>query len=269
VLEPARSRSPEDAAIRSALGEAAYALGNPDAAAAHFRTALERKLDDAATWSGLALALSELRQHEAAITAGRRAVARDPRSGETHAALGHALTAAGDAASAVAVLERAVQQDPGSGRAWGLLAAARVRTARSPADFERARTALDQAEALLPGSARVAYTYGLLLSAQRRHEEAVAMFERALRRDPNYTDALYNLGVALAFSGRAAESKAVRLRFEKIRALERDIANLQLRLARDSENRTLWQRMLHLAEARGDRQRAAVARTHLYRGTQR
>jgi tetratricopeptide (TPR) repeat protein len=204
--------------------------------------------------------LADSHQHDQARDAAQRAQRLAPDSSRANEALGYALSAAGDMGGAIRSLQKAVKIDPKNGRAWGLLAAERVRAARTPTEFADADAALAKADEFLPASPLVPYYRGLLLSARRDYPAAVKEFRRALERKPYYSDALYNLSVALALSGRKEESAATRARFERLHNYERDINNLQLQLGRDPNNKELWQKMKELATSFGDASRTELAR---------
>jgi tetratricopeptide (TPR) repeat protein len=139
----------------------------------------------------------------------------------------------------------------------------RIHAARSKEEVAEAERILARAEALRPDAPSVPYGRGLLLEKQGRHQEAITEYERALELDPNDTDALYHLGLSLAFVGRTAESAKVRARFDQARDYERERIQLELRLQRDPDRADLWRRLLALAEAHGDDARAQTARQQL------
>jgi tetratricopeptide (TPR) repeat protein len=170
---------------------------------------------------------------------------------------------AGNTTKSLAALSRAVTAAPNDARAWRLLAAARVRSARTPEEFARAEEALARAERLTPALPMIPYQRGLLRAREGRHSEAIGEFQRALERNPNFTDALYNLSLSLAFAGRAEESAQARKRFERASDYQRDRTALQLRLSADPENLALWRRLAQRAEAQQDIATADLARRHI------
>ena len=88
---------------------------------------------------------------------------------------------------------------------------------RMKGDDQAALVHYTEALRLNPAYYKAHYNLGNLLSRQRRYEEAEAYFTEALRLNPGYADAHYNLGVVLQTKGsyEAAErhfAEAVRLR---------------------------------------------------------
>lgn len=264
-LEEALRREPGRADALTALGEAHYALGNRVEALEKYGEAVKRDPTNARAWAGYAFPLADTHKHDAAREAAQKALRLEPQAGWAYTALGYAEDKAGNIQAAVEALTRAVERDAGDGRAWGMLASARTRLARTPEAFVEAADALAKADALLPDAPVVPYYRGLLLAAQRRHAEAAEAFRRALQRNPNFTDALYNLSISLAFAGQKRESAEARARFERAHAYDRDIHNLQLRIRRDPTRADLWRRMKRLAETHGDAERAQLAQQRLER----
>src|SRR5207302_897437 len=109
----------------------------------------------------------------------------------------------------------------------------------------------------------VPYYRGILLTTRHHYEAAAEQFRIALTRRPGFTDALYNLSMALSFAGRPQESAAIRRQFERLRDYDRAVTNLQIRIGRDPSNAALWRRLLQLAEAQGDTSRISLARKRL------
>ena len=88
---------------------------------------------------------------------------------------------------------------------------------RMKGDDQAALAHYTEALRLNPGYYKAHYNLGNVLYRQRRYEEAEAHFAEALRLNPGYADAHYNLGIALQTKGsyEAAEghyAEAVRLR---------------------------------------------------------
>src|SRR5260370_16634606 len=55
---------------------------------------------------------------------------------------------------------------------------------------------LQEAVSANPEDARAAYYLGNLLYDRRRHREAIALWERAARRDPSFSTVWRNLGIS-------------------------------------------------------------------------
>ena len=65
-------------------------------------------------------------------------------------------------------------------------------------DFQHSLILLRHAVELKPGSAPAHNYYGFALARNGSVDQAVQEFQKALKLDPRYPDALYNLGTALA-----------------------------------------------------------------------
>jgi TolB-like protein/DNA-binding winged helix-turn-helix (wHTH) protein/Tfp pilus assembly protein PilF len=105
-----------------------------------------------------------------------------------------------NAAEAISLFDRALALDPMSVEAESWLAdtlATRVleqTTETAAADIERAEGMSSQALAASPRSAFAHYTRGHVLRAQRRCEEAIPEYERALALNRNFLGALADIG---------------------------------------------------------------------------
>jgi len=82
--------------------------------------------------------------------------------------------------------------------------------------YEEALAAYEQAIRLDPNYAKAYYNIGVALYDLKRYEEALAAFEQAIRLDPDYADAYNNKGVALDNLGKSKEAKQA---YEKARQL--------------------------------------------------
>ena len=78
---------------------------------------------------------------------------------------------------------------------------------------------LNEASTLLPDSALLAYDLGVVHTASGEHAEAIAAYSKALKENPNFPEALNNLGAALAQKGNLKESIA---NYERALALRSD-----------------------------------------------
>ncbi len=252
-----------DAFLNTAAGETDLALGNYSTAAARFRSALSIKRTEADARAGLSFALAKGHEHTAALEEARKAIALEPNNSRCLLALGHALLVSGNIREATPQLERCVELDPRQAAAWELLCGILVEAAQATGDFMEAQKRIEQATAAAPRSAVVAYLSGLMYTGQRRYDDAIKSFQNSLAMNPSNPDALYNLSIALGFAGRKEESEDARKRFTGMREYLREATDLQVRLQRDPDRKDLWRRLLRLAEARGDVERAAFCRARL------
>jgi TolB-like protein/cytochrome c-type biogenesis protein CcmH/NrfG len=123
---------------------------------------------------------------------------------------------------AQALLEKAISIDPNYGQALGVLAASYIFCAHmgwtdiavAAPIAERAALAAIRADGEDPWAHHALANVRLI--AQRRHDDAIAEFELALKLNPNFSQAQGYLGLALTYRGRwqegaEAASRALRL----------------------------------------------------------
>ncbi|TMA34696.1 MAG: tetratricopeptide repeat protein [Deltaproteobacteria bacterium] len=172
---------------------------------AKLRALLDRDPDDATSWFTLGRALLDLTRWGEAIDAFHHALARNPRYTAAHRDLGRALLEAGEVAEAARVLRSALELARETGdlqtgremetflrRAEKILgvpaARATAAPAQKPAAPAPARTENPEAKAL--------YRRGFDHFANDRHDEAIALYEQALRLDPELAIAWNGLSLA-------------------------------------------------------------------------
>jgi tetratricopeptide (TPR) repeat protein len=168
------------------------------------RGLLDRDPDDPTSWFTLGRALLELSRWQEAIDAFRHALARNPRYTAAHRDLGRALLEAGEVAEAARVLRGALDLARQSGdlqtgremetflrraeRILGVPAAPAAAAARPLAASRPERPESAEARAL--------YRRGFDHFANDRHDEAIALYEQALRVDPALAIAWNGLSLA-------------------------------------------------------------------------
>jgi len=169
------------------------------------RALLDRDPDDAMTWFGLGRALLDLSRWREAVDAFGHALARNPRYTAAHRDLGRALLEAGEVAEAARVLRSALPLareagDLQTGREMetylhraekilGVPSQAKSFTPQRPAAAsESVRTADPEAKAL--------YKRGFEHFANDRHDEAIELYQQALRVDPALAIAWNGLSLA-------------------------------------------------------------------------
>jgi tetratricopeptide (TPR) repeat protein len=169
--------------------------------AAKLRALLEHDPDDPTSWFSLGRALLDLSRWREAIDAFHHALARNPRYTAAHRDLGRALLDAGEVAEAARVLRSALELaretgDLQTGREMetylhraekilGLPSEAKTFTPLRPA----ATTAPKKSE---DPEAKALYRRGFEHFANDRFDEAIELYEQALRIDP---------GLAIAWNG--------------------------------------------------------------------
>ena len=113
------------------------------------------------------------------------------------------------------LIEKCLSIDPNYARGYVVLARSYISTYLEPIDSDYLRpTGLDHAHELARKAvgldtdlAQAHAVLGVVLLFQRRHDAAIAEFERALSLNPNFVDNLY--GLCLAFAGEPARAVEV------------------------------------------------------------
>ena len=147
ALQNATEFSPDDAFAQTNLGNALFALGRLDEAAASFRRALRIKPDHADAYYNLANALLGLGQRGEAVAGYRRALALQPDCAMTHNNLGTVLRDLGQLDAAQASFRRALAIEPGFAAAHNNLGA----MLKDLGQFDAARRCFCRALAISPG----------------------------------------------------------------------------------------------------------------------
>ncbi len=128
------------------------------------------------------------------------------------------------------LLEKSLSIDPNYARTYAVLARTYVHTYLEPRDHDYLSPAgLDRAHALAQEAVRhdpqlpqAHAQLGWVLVFKRRHEEAIAEFERAVSLNPNFTD--FSFGLVLAFAGeptRAVEVLQANMRLDPFQPASR------------------------------------------------
>ncbi len=175
-----------------------------EARAARLRELLDRDPDDPTTWFTLGRALLELSRWSEAIDAFRHALARDPRYTAAHRDLGRALLEAGEIEEAARVLRGALELahtrgDLQTGREMEtfLRRAERILgVPPAPAPASAGPAPADRAARPEDPEAKALYRRGFEHFANDRFDEAIALYEQALRLDPELAIAWNGLSLA-------------------------------------------------------------------------
>jgi tetratricopeptide (TPR) repeat protein len=152
-----------------------------------------------------------LHQRNGSVEALRRlraALALSPRAAAIHFNCGKVLREMGRLAESISSLRRAAELDPRFDAAHFELAAALDESSR----FEEALDAFFHALSVRPSAASW-YGVGNCLARMQRLEEAVSAYQTALRFEPNYREAAYNLALVLVSLGRCEEASPIAARF--------------------------------------------------------
>lgn len=176
---------------------------------AKLRELLHRDPDDPTSWFTLGRALCDLSRWRAAIEAFNHALARNPRYTAAHRDLGRALLEAGEVAEAARVLRSALDLaretgDLQTGREMETFVRRAERILGVPPEAESARpqrAAADPPERPENPEAKALYRRGFEHFANDRHDEAIALYEQALRLDPALAIAWNGLSLAYRQKG--------------------------------------------------------------------
>ena len=194
------------------MSRIAAADGNPAAALAAARKALELSPDSEPAHLQLARLLRGQGDVEAAIAQYRRALANHPDSVDARLGLGRALAETGRLDDAVATLGPAAAARPDSAEAATQLGFALARQGKLDDAVSQYRRALS----LAPDSPETHAYLGSALATLGKLDEAMPHFERALRARPEQAELHDWMGVALREKGNLDEAfghfrEAVRL----------------------------------------------------------
>jgi len=174
---------------------------------AKLRTLLDRDPDDPTSWFTLGRVLLELSRWREAIDAFQHALARNPRYTAAHRDLGRALLEAGEVAEAARVLRSALDLaretgDLQTGREMETFLRRAEKILGVPANPAPAPVpAAERAPRAENPEARALYRRGFEHFANDRHEEAIALYQQALRLDPDLAIAWNGLSLAYRQKG--------------------------------------------------------------------
>jgi tetratricopeptide (TPR) repeat protein len=165
---------------------------------------LSKPLMKAITETNLAVALQAEGATDAAATHYRRAIEIQPDYSPAYNNLGVLQRATGDVAGAIATYRRALSLEGDFPDAHYNLANALLAENKPDEAAEHFKVALQS----IPDSAGAANNLGIALSAQNRPQDAVAAFRAAVAAEPNSAVAHRNLADALSAVGQIQESVA-------------------------------------------------------------
>jgi len=263
ILESAFQRDNTNVEALAQLGYAHFLAGERTQAEEKADNALSIQPNSVSANAVKAFVFAERHQFASAKESLQKADATQLNTTLYASAKGYVADKEGDTAAATLAFLEAVRYDENNGQAWTWLAGVQIRTANTPEAFAKASEWLQKAAALLPHASVVPYSYGLLAFKQGDYPAAAVQFQNALNLNPNSTETLYQLSLALELAGRKAEGTSVRKRFEKMSAYQRDINNLQIQIGHDAQNILLWKKMLRMAQANEDRERIQLAQDRI------
>jgi len=174
--------------------------GQVDKAIAQARELLVRKPSDASALAELALCHLAKGERDTASLLAKQALDSNPKSAVAERATGLIALAAGDDAAAFQAFTKATQEDPRDTTARLNMGAVLVRAGAYAKAEEQFRAILQVAPE--DDAAQVGLAVALRGQADTQHtgryEDARAILEKVLARDPHQISALFNLGVLYA-----------------------------------------------------------------------
>jgi tetratricopeptide (TPR) repeat protein len=201
-LQALAAAHPDAPVLQSTYARVLAESGSRRAALTIYRRAVARWPTDATLFHELAVTARDAGEAGEAMRAEEAALALDPALPSAHNGRGLLLTDASRHDDAVLAFERAVEGDPTNASYWVNLGNAR----RAGGDMARAADAYRQAAVVDPRSPDAANGLGVLLVQQKRANDAIALFERAIDVSPAFTEARLNLGIAYQQSGQPSRA---------------------------------------------------------------
>ncbi|HEX8824126.1 MAG TPA: tetratricopeptide repeat protein, partial [Archangium sp.] len=235
-LELAASKAPQNATVRSGLGELALAEGNiptaqeefaravefdPNLADAHLGLSrlalLDGDLEKAQTESNTALELDpnlkggrlqhgtvlfRLGKLDEAIAELEQAKKEDPRSVSAPITLGAVYLAKGNGKEAEANVLLALKSEPSNPEANFQMALVKAKSGEFTQALESMKSAVDRA----PKRADYRYTYGVLFRDAKQPADAIEQWKQAVALDPQLADAHEALGQSYLESNQLDEA---------------------------------------------------------------
>ncbi len=192
VFKALVAQHPRNAEYRVAWGRLFLEHNQSDDAAGLFQEALKLKKDDAGALLGLALIASDNYEAEAADLA-HRALASDPKLVEAQELLARLALEDNDNAKATAEAKKALAMDPHSVQARAILATMDWLADKKDSSWD-------------PHDARGYETVGHFFTLNRRYEEAIAWYRKAIALDPELYSARSQLGIDLMRLGQNQEA---------------------------------------------------------------
>jgi tetratricopeptide (TPR) repeat protein/catechol 2,3-dioxygenase-like lactoylglutathione lyase family enzyme len=249
-LQHAVELDPSNAEFHYNLGLALRLKGDLDSAGDQFRAALKLSPSHALARRSLGLVLREAGDLPSAAKELRQSVAQLPDDAQGHHLLGTVLLRQNDLEAAIAELRCAIELDPSLDEARASLAQG-LQKAGKKQESQEVSAELRKAnlESSNVGQAMILVQTAAGYSSKNQYADAVRILKEAVSLTPNFTEAQYQLGVALHESGDDKSAQGV---FRKV-------------LQFDPEHPAAHQQLGTLLIAQGD---AAEGRSELERAVE-
>jgi len=192
VFKALVAKNPKNADIKERWGRLYLDHSQPDDAAALFNEALEIKKDHAGALLGLAIIASESYEHRAADLA-HKALEADPKLVEAQELLARLALEDNDNPKATAEAKKALAMDPNSVQGKAILASIDWLADKKETPWD-------------PHAARGYETAAHFMTLNRRYEEAIQYYRRAIEMDPQLYSARSQLGINLMRLGQDQEA---------------------------------------------------------------
>ncbi len=200
AFKEAVAASPKDAELRVKWGRFFLERYNRADAGQLFTEALQIKPDYAPALLGMALVANETFEGKA-LGLAQKALEADPKLVEAREFMARLKLEDSDPKGATAEADAALQLSPRAKDALALKAAVELLADRSPKVWEVKIEAED------PHYGRAYETIAHFLVLNRRYDEGIEYYKRAVAADPNLDSAYSNLGINLMRMGREADAR--------------------------------------------------------------
>jgi len=200
AFKEAVAASPKDADLRVKWGRLFLERYNRADAGQLFTEALQIKPDYAPALLGLALVANETFEGKS-LGLAQKALEADPKLVEAREFMARLKLEDSDPKGAVAEADSALQLSPGAKDALALRAAVELLADRSPKEWEAKIAAADA------HYGRGYETIAHFLVLNRRYDEGIEYYKKAVAADPYLDSAYSNLGINLMRMGREADAR--------------------------------------------------------------
>lgn len=192
--------APKDAELRVRWGRLFLERYNRKDAADLFTEALQIKPNYAPALLGMALVANETFEGKS-LALAQKALEADPKLVEAREFMGRLKLEDSDPKGAVVEADAALQLSPGAKDALALRGAVELLADRSPQSW------MDKIVAQDPHYGRGYETIAHFLVLNRRYDEGIEYYKKAVAAEPNLDSAYSNLGINLMRMGREAEAR--------------------------------------------------------------
>ncbi|MCA9678099.1 MAG: tetratricopeptide repeat protein [Myxococcales bacterium] len=203
VVDELISLNENDAAAHEKRGLALALSGQLEPGIEELRKAVALDGQNASFLVELGSALSNAGKVDEAALQLRAAITLDPENGRAHLLLGLALRDQAELEEAIVYLTKATKLMPNDGRPWFELGIVQNRRG----DDLGAEASLAEAVARAPSNSLYWYAYGEMLRLNKKYDDAINAYAKAMDLDPPHPKAAAKRGLALAEADRLGEAE--------------------------------------------------------------